>query len=35
MAFHADLNGKDISGGRAMYTAAHICLSNGVAKLSC
>lgn len=35
MAFHADLNGKDISGGRGMYTAGSICLSNGVAKVSC
>ncbi|KAH9837316.1 Arabinanase/levansucrase/invertase [Rhodofomes roseus] len=35
MVFHADLNGQNIDGGRGMYTAASICLSGGVAKVSC
>ena len=35
MVFHGDLNGKNISGGRAMWTAPRICLNNGVASVSC
>ncbi|PIL34982.1 hypothetical protein GSI_02769 [Ganoderma sinense ZZ0214-1] len=32
MAFHSDINGKNSSGGRAMWTVSNVCLGNGVAK---
>ena len=32
MAFHSDINGKNPSNGRAMWTISNICLGNGVAK---
>ncbi|EJF59365.1 Arabinanase/levansucrase/invertase [Dichomitus squalens LYAD-421 SS1] len=32
IAFHSDINGKDASGGRAMWTVTNVQLSNGVAK---
>ncbi|EPS98140.1 hypothetical protein FOMPIDRAFT_39706 [Fomitopsis schrenkii] len=35
MVFHADLNGENVNGGRGMWSAASICLDNGVAKVSC
>ena len=32
MAFHSDINGKNSSGGRAMWTVSNVCLGNGIAK---
>ncbi|PIL34983.1 hypothetical protein GSI_02770 [Ganoderma sinense ZZ0214-1] len=32
IAFHSDINGKDASGGRAMWAISNVCLGNGVAK---
>ena len=32
MAFHSDINGKDASGGRAMWTISSVCLGGGIAK---
>ncbi len=32
MAFHSDTNGKNSSGGRAMWTVSNVCLGNGVAR---
>ncbi|KAL8277800.1 hypothetical protein RQP46_009783 [Phenoliferia psychrophenolica] len=33
--FHSDINGKDASGGRAMWEIPSLSLSNGVASMSC
>ncbi|KAJ7858387.1 Arabinanase/levansucrase/invertase [Mycena olivaceomarginata] len=33
--FHSDINGKDASGGRAMWQIAGLTLSNGVATVNC